>query len=130
MRLNVANEITVANGGWGNDGHCRRRRGARTPLGPALRSPKNLPRPEHIDHVDVVVLVLALDVLPYVRLHLAHVLAVRALESRLLAALVAQVAGQVPLPREHAAAIGVRAGELAGLREPVGPPVAAPLFAP
>lgn len=76
------------------------------------------------------VLVLDPDVLPDVGLHLAHVVAVRALEPRLLAALVPQMARQVPLPREHAATVRVRAGELARFREPVGATVDPRLFVP
>lgn len=74
---------------------------------------KKLPRLEHIDHVDIPVLVLRLDVLSYVGLHFALVLAIRALESWLLTALISQMAGQIPLPREHASTIGIRTGVLA-----------------
>lgn len=74
---------------------------------------KKLPRLEHIDHVDIPVLVLRLDVLSYVGLHLALVLAIRALEPWLLTALISQMAGQVPLPREHASTIGIRTGVFA-----------------
>lgn len=66
------------------------------------------------------VLVLHPDVFPYVRLHLAHVIAVRTLEPRLLTALVTQVAGQVPLPSEDATTVRVRAGVRAGFHEPIG----------
>lgn len=74
---------------------------------------KKLPRLKHIDHVDISVLVLRLDVLSYVGFHLALVLAIRTLESWLLTALISQMAGQVPLPREHASTIGIRTGVLA-----------------
>lgn len=84
-------------------------------------SSNHLPRLEDIDHVNVVVLVLHLDMLPYVRLHLAHVLAIRTLESRFLTALISQMTVQVLLPREHASTVEIRTGILARFHEPIGP---------
>lgn len=63
------------------------------------------------------------DVLPYVRLHLAQVIAVRTLEPRFLTALVTQVTGQVPLPSENASTVRIRTGELVRFHEPRGEPM-------
>ena len=76
---------------------------------------KKLPRLEHIDHVDIPVLVLRLDVLSYVGLHLALVLAIRALEPRQLAALVLKMFLQVVLPIENAATLWTRELDVANL---------------
>lgn len=84
---------------------------------------KKLPRSKDVDHVDVVVLVLHPDVLSYVRLYLAQVIAVRTLESRFLTALVPQMTGQVSLPSENASTIRIRTGEFVRSRVPVGKPM-------
>lgn len=68
-----------------------------------------------VDDVDGVIPVLHPDVPAYVGLDLAQVVAVGALESGLLAALVTQMAGQVPLPREDAPAVRIRTRKLTGV---------------
>lgn len=65
------------------------------------------------------VLVFDPDVLAYVSLNFAHVVAIRTLESRLSAALIAQMAGQVSLPSEYASTVGIRAGVLASSHEAI-----------
>ena len=67
---------------------------------------------------------LDLDVLAYIGLHLAHVVAVRTLEPRILTALVTQMTGQVPLPSEHASTVWIRTGVFTGL--PIAAPIARP----
>ena len=82
-------------------------------------SSNNFPRLTNIDHIDVVVLVLDPDVLAYISLNFAHVVAIRTLESRLSAALISQMAGQVSLPSEYASTVGIRAGVLASFHEAI-----------
>lgn len=82
-------------------------------------SSNNFPRSTNIDHVDVVVLVLDPDVLAYISLNFAHVVAIRTLESRLSAALIAQMAGQVSLISEYASTVGIRAGVLVSFHEAI-----------
>lgn len=61
-----------------------------------------------INDINIAVVMLSLNVFPYVSLVLAHVVAVRTLEPRLLAALVAKMSVKVPFPREDARAIRIR----------------------
>lgn len=82
-------------------------------------SSNNFPRLTNIDHINVVVLVLDPDVLAYISLNFAHVVAIRTLESRLSAALIAQMTGQVSLPSEHTSTVGIRAGVLAGFHQAI-----------
>lgn len=82
-------------------------------------SSNNFPRLTNIDHINVAVLVLGPDVLAYISLNFAHVVAIRTLESRLLAALIAQMAGQVSLPSEHTSTVGIRAGVLADFHQAI-----------
>lgn len=65
-----------------------------------------------VDDKNIVIFMLVLNMLPYVSLDFAYVIAIRTFESRLLTALVAKVACQIPLPREDTATIWIRTREL------------------
>lgn len=93
-------------------------------------SSNNLPRLKNVYHVDVAVLMLNSDVLPYVRFHLARVVAIRTLESRLLTALISQMTSEVLLPIENASTVWVWTGKLASFHEPIGAPMARPHHEP
>lgn len=58
-----------------------------------------------VDNIDGVVFVFGPNVLPYIGLDLAHVVAVGTLEPGQLTALIAQMTHQVSLPREDAPTI-------------------------
>lgn len=67
---------------------------------------------QQVDSVDPIARVFAPDVLPDARLGFALILAIRTLESWLLAAVVLEMSVKISLPAEGASTVSIWAGEL------------------